>query len=97
MSAAGAPGEVDQALFRKVMGSFATGVTVILADAGGEVRGMTANAFLSASLEPPLCFHPCSVRQEYLRWPTRQLNSLPTSPPPTLAATTPCSSAASAG
>jgi flavin reductase (DIM6/NTAB) family NADH-FMN oxidoreductase RutF len=49
-------------LFRKVMGSFATGVTVVLADAGGEVRGMTANAFLSASLQPPLCV--VSVRNE---------------------------------
>jgi flavin reductase (DIM6/NTAB) family NADH-FMN oxidoreductase RutF len=47
--------DIDLALLRRVMGSFATGVTVILADAGGEVRGMTANAFLSGSLEPPLC------------------------------------------
>jgi flavin reductase len=62
MNAADARGEIDQALFRKVMGSFATGVTVILADAGGEVRGMTANAFLSASLEPPLCV--VSVRND---------------------------------
>jgi flavin reductase (DIM6/NTAB) family NADH-FMN oxidoreductase RutF len=46
---------VDLTLLRRVMGSFATGVTVILAEAGGEVRGMTANAFLSGSLEPPLC------------------------------------------
>jgi flavin reductase (DIM6/NTAB) family NADH-FMN oxidoreductase RutF len=47
--------EIDLALLRRVMGSFATGVTVIVADAGGDVRGMTANAFLSGSLEPPLC------------------------------------------
>jgi flavin reductase (DIM6/NTAB) family NADH-FMN oxidoreductase RutF len=67
MSAAGAPGAVDQALFRKVMGSFATGVTVILADAGGEVRGMTANAFLSASLDPPLCV--VSVRNDAQMYP----------------------------
>jgi flavin reductase (DIM6/NTAB) family NADH-FMN oxidoreductase RutF len=52
----GAPTEdIDVALLRRVMGSFATGVTVILAEAGGEIRGMTANAFLSGSLEPPLC------------------------------------------
>ena len=47
--------EIDSALFRRVMGSFATGVTVILAEADGIFRGMTANAFMSGSLEPPLC------------------------------------------
>jgi len=47
--------EIDLALLRRVMGSFATGVTVIVAEAGGDIRGMTANAFLSGSLEPPLC------------------------------------------
>lgn len=37
------------------MGRFATGVTVITAEAEGGVRGMTANAFMSGSLSPPLC------------------------------------------
>jgi flavin reductase (DIM6/NTAB) family NADH-FMN oxidoreductase RutF len=37
------------------MGRFATGVTVIIAEANGETRGMTANAFMSGSLDPPLC------------------------------------------
>jgi flavin reductase (DIM6/NTAB) family NADH-FMN oxidoreductase RutF len=37
------------------MSSFATGVTVISTQARGEVRGMTANAFMSGSLDPPLC------------------------------------------
>jgi flavin reductase (DIM6/NTAB) family NADH-FMN oxidoreductase RutF len=38
---------------REVMGQFATGITVITA--GGEhAHGMTANAFTSVSLEPPL-------------------------------------------
>jgi flavin reductase (DIM6/NTAB) family NADH-FMN oxidoreductase RutF len=46
---------IDPALFRKAMGSFATGVTVITTEAGGEIRGMTANAFMSGSLCPPLC------------------------------------------
>ena len=46
---------IDPILFRKVMGSFATGVTVISTEARGEVRGMTANAFMSGSLDPPLC------------------------------------------
>jgi flavin reductase (DIM6/NTAB) family NADH-FMN oxidoreductase RutF len=46
---------VPPALFRKVMGRFATGVTVITTDVGGEVFGMTANAFMAGSLAPPLC------------------------------------------
>ena len=46
---------VTATLFRRTMGRFATGVTVITAEAEGGVRGMTANAFMSASLTPPLC------------------------------------------
>jgi flavin reductase (DIM6/NTAB) family NADH-FMN oxidoreductase RutF len=38
--------------FRKAMGSFATGVTIITVDLEGEVHGMTANAFTSVSLDP---------------------------------------------
>jgi len=38
--------------FRKAMGCFATGVTVITVDQNGEVHGMTANAFTAVSLEP---------------------------------------------
>ena len=45
---------IDSSLFRRVMGRFASGVTVITAESSGEVRGMTANAFMSASLDPPL-------------------------------------------
>src|ERR1700678_2721002 len=41
--------------FRQVMASFVTGVTVITTQVRGEVRGMTANAFMSGSLDPPLC------------------------------------------
>jgi flavin reductase (DIM6/NTAB) family NADH-FMN oxidoreductase RutF len=51
----GASLEVDPRLFRRVMGSFTTGVTVITAREGPGYRGMTANAFMSGSLEPPLC------------------------------------------
>jgi flavin reductase len=46
---------VSEALFRKVMASFVTGVTIITTQVRGEVRGMTANAFMSGSLDPPLC------------------------------------------
>jgi flavin reductase (DIM6/NTAB) family NADH-FMN oxidoreductase RutF len=47
--------EIDPHLFRKTMGAFASGVAVITVDDGGAVHGMTANAFMSGSLEPPLC------------------------------------------
>ena len=40
--------------FRKAMGCFATGVTVITVDQDGEIHGMTANAFCSVSLDPML-------------------------------------------
>jgi flavin reductase len=40
--------------FRKAMGAFATGVTIITVDLVGEVHGMTANAFTSVSLDPML-------------------------------------------
>jgi len=42
-------------LFRRVMGRFATGVTVVTTSLDGEVFGMTANAFMAGSLAPPLC------------------------------------------
>ena len=48
------PMTATQADFRKALGSFATGVTVITVDYEGEVHGMTANAFSSVSLDPPL-------------------------------------------
>jgi len=40
--------------FRKALGHFATGVTVITTVEEGHVHGMTANAFMSVSLDPPL-------------------------------------------
>jgi flavin reductase (DIM6/NTAB) family NADH-FMN oxidoreductase RutF len=46
---------VSHELFRRVMASFVTGVTVVTTQVRGEIRGMTANAFMSGSLDPPLC------------------------------------------
>ena len=47
--------EGDPALaFRKTLGMFATGVTVLTTRIGEQVHGMTANAFMSVSLRPPL-------------------------------------------
>ncbi|WP_445683291.1 flavin reductase family protein [Sporosarcina sp. FSL W7-1349] len=46
--------EIDDRLFRNAMGSFATGVTVITTENEDGVHGMTANAFMSISLNPKL-------------------------------------------
>ncbi|MDR3381246.1 flavin reductase family protein [Cupriavidus basilensis] len=40
--------------FRNAMGQFATGVVVISTEIDGEAHAMTANAFMSGSLAPPL-------------------------------------------
>jgi flavin reductase (DIM6/NTAB) family NADH-FMN oxidoreductase RutF len=41
-------------LFRQILGRFATGVTVVTVRHGDTQHGMTANAFSSVSLDPPL-------------------------------------------
>ncbi|MFF2753681.1 flavin reductase family protein [Psychrobacillus sp. NPDC058041] len=46
--------DIDDRLYRNVMGSFATGVTVITTEVDKVVHGMTANAFMSVSLNPKL-------------------------------------------
>ena len=53
---------VEPAAFRAVMSRFATSVTVISHWHGNEPAGMTANAFLSVSMEPPLIL--VSVRRQ---------------------------------
>jgi len=45
---------MDDRTFRTAMGKFATGVTVITTKLEDTVRGMTANAFMSVSLNPKL-------------------------------------------
>ncbi|MFJ7512599.1 flavin reductase family protein [Peribacillus simplex] len=45
---------MDDRQFRTAMGRFATGVTVIATEVEGEAHGMTANAFMSVSLDPKL-------------------------------------------
>jgi len=44
----------DARQFRNALGRFASGVTVITASYEGQTHGMTANAFVSVSLDPPL-------------------------------------------
>lgn len=44
----------DSLAFRKALGQFATGVTVVSVATDDGVHGMTANSFSSVSLDPPL-------------------------------------------
>lgn len=47
--------ELDVLEFRRTMGSFMTGVTIVTTtDSGGRPRGMTMTSFTSVSLDPPL-------------------------------------------
>ena len=46
--------------YRRLFGRFATGVAVVLAEEGGDIRGLTVNSLTSASLDPLLllfCVH----------------------------------------
>jgi flavin reductase (DIM6/NTAB) family NADH-FMN oxidoreductase RutF len=46
---------VDAAEFRRALGQFATGITVVTTqDTDGRPQGLTVNAFCSVSLDPPL-------------------------------------------
>ena len=46
---------MDKGKLRAVAGKFATGITVIThEDSSGNMHGMTANSFVSVSLDPPL-------------------------------------------
>jgi flavin reductase (DIM6/NTAB) family NADH-FMN oxidoreductase RutF len=48
------PSTLDPRAFRNTMGRFTTGVTVVTTSVGDQVHGMTANGFMSVSLDPPL-------------------------------------------
>jgi flavin reductase (DIM6/NTAB) family NADH-FMN oxidoreductase RutF len=56
---------IDPKEFRRTVGHFVTGVTVIAADIEGTTRGMTANAFTSLSLDPPLVLF-CVAKKAHL-------------------------------
>jgi flavin reductase (DIM6/NTAB) family NADH-FMN oxidoreductase RutF len=45
---------LDTRELRRTLGCFATGVVVVTSNDGARVHGMTANSFMSVSLEPPL-------------------------------------------
>lgn len=48
------PAPFDPRQFRNALGRFASGVTIITACYKDQTHGMTANAFVSVSLDPPL-------------------------------------------
>lgn len=45
---------IDSAEFRKVLGHFPTGVTVVAAMVDGTPKGLSVGSFFSVSLDPPL-------------------------------------------
>jgi flavin reductase (DIM6/NTAB) family NADH-FMN oxidoreductase RutF len=47
-------GDDPAVALRKMLGLFATGVTIVTTRVGEQIHGMTANAFMSVSLAPPL-------------------------------------------
>lgn len=51
-SSAPSGSQIDPKAFRRVMGSFATGVAVVTTSRDGEQFGMTVNSLTSVSLEP---------------------------------------------
>ena len=53
-SSAGHDVPADAQQYRRAIGQFATGVTVIVAQQGDDIHGMTANSVTSLSLEPLL-------------------------------------------
>ncbi len=57
---------VDPATFKEALSRFAAGVTVVAARLGEEERGITATAFMSLSLEPPLVALGISERAKLL-------------------------------
>lgn len=59
---------VNPKLLRATMGLFATGVTVITFMADGQPAGMTANAFMSVSLEPPLVLVSIRSTSRFNEW-----------------------------
>lgn len=59
---------IEKNQLRQVMGHFTTGVTIITTvNKDGQMQGLTANAFTSVSLEPPLLL--ISVDKKAESWP----------------------------
>jgi flavin reductase (DIM6/NTAB) family NADH-FMN oxidoreductase RutF len=59
---------LDAKILRTCMGLFATGVTVVTYTADGSPAGMTANAFMSVSLDPPLVLVSVRASSRFNKW-----------------------------
>lgn len=57
---------MDDRLFRDAMGKFATGVTVLTTENDGQPHGMTANGFMSVSLNPKLVVISIGHKSKFL-------------------------------
>jgi flavin reductase (DIM6/NTAB) family NADH-FMN oxidoreductase RutF len=60
---------VDPDLFRGTLASWASGVTVVTSRLGDDIRGMTASAFCSLSLDPPLvlvCVDKSAIMHDFM-------------------------------
>ena len=56
----------DTRKFRNALGRFASGITVITIQYEGRAHGMTANSFVSVSLDPPLVMVSINLRNSTL-------------------------------
>jgi 3-hydroxy-9,10-secoandrosta-1,3,5(10)-triene-9,17-dione monooxygenase reductase component len=59
---------VDKNRFRRLMSRWATGVSIVTVQEDGQDRGLTVNAFLSVSLEPPRLL--VSIATDADAWPS---------------------------
>ena len=60
--------EINPNKLRNVAGSFATGITVVCSKKDdGEITGLTANSFLSVSLDPPLILFSIQNKGSFLK------------------------------
>ena len=61
----------DSTAFRRVLGHFATGLTIVTAEYEGKLYGFTCQSFSSVSLDPPLVAF--FVRTESRAWAARAI------------------------
>ncbi|MBP6514741.1 MAG: flavin reductase family protein [Steroidobacteraceae bacterium] len=60
------PGLAEPAEFRRVLGHFCTGLTIVTGSLDGTPYGFTCQSFFSLSLEPPLvAFSPSRISRSY--------------------------------
>lgn len=62
---------LDPKDFRRALGSFASGVTVVAAEHAEGIQGMTASAFISVSMDPPLVLVSVSRKAHFHAAPPR--------------------------